>query len=161
MAKQRTKTLSPGVAPLIKKKAAGGQTQRVLAKVARYNAFHERNKNWESQLEERYAETENPLALWDCYIHARSSKEAIPEFVLEYFDRVAYNLLKSDNNLKAVGRCLELNLKKKNKGGHSAFRQYADYLEGRKAVFAVYQKLENHPEMAVKDACYAVTNKMF
>ena len=159
MAKKRTKKLSSEIAPLIKKKKADGPKEQVMDAVARYNAFHERYENWASEFKSRYAETENPLALWDCYNYARGMGEAIPEFVLEYFDRIAHNLLKSDNDLKSVGHCLELNVKKKNKGGHGAFKQYADYLERRKTVFAVYQKLEDKPGMAVKAACYEVAKE--
>jgi hypothetical protein len=159
MAKKRTKKLSSEIAPLIKKKRVGDPKEQILNAFGRYNAFHERNEKWKSQFKTRYTEKENPLALWDCYDYARKMGEAIPDFVLEYFDRVAGNLFKGDNNLKSVGHCLELNVKKKNKGGHSAFTQYRSYLERRKAVFSVYQKIEDKPEMSVEAACYQVAEE--
>ena len=68
MAKKRTKTLSPEIAPLIKKKRANDQIKDILDKFARYNAFHERNENWASQFEKRYAESDGAFVYDDSLI---------------------------------------------------------------------------------------------
>ena len=126
----------------------------------RYGVKLERDRKWAELFRQRYEDTGNPLALWDCYIPARKSGEPVPEFVLEYLDRAAAALLNTDNDIKAVGRCLELNVGKTNKGGHSAFTQYGDHLTRRQAVFAVYQELEDHPGLKVDDACAKVANRL-
>src|SRR5687768_1648704 len=43
---------------------------------------------------EMYRVKPNPLYAWDAYSLARATGEPIPEFVLEYFDRVAANFAK-------------------------------------------------------------------
>ena len=39
-----------------------------------------------------YAATKNPLFVWAAYQHCRQTGQAIPDWVLEYFDRAAANL---------------------------------------------------------------------
>jgi len=158
MAKKKTKKLEGELAALLVPDKKDNQVARSL-QLKKALVVHSRKKSWSKLFKQRYEETENPLAIWDCYLHARKLGEPVPEFVHVYLERAAENLLNTDNNLKTVGRCLELNIKKKNKGGHSAFTQYADHLERRKAVFAVYQAINDKPELEIDDVCDAIARK--
>jgi hypothetical protein len=162
MAKARKKLSDEMAALLVPKKKENPAARALQLKDAltRHNVIHNRKKRWAGEFKQRYEETNNPLALWDCYMHARKIGEPVPEFVLEYLDRVAGNLLNVDNDIKTAGRCLELKANKSGKqGGHSAFTQYDDYLTRRAAVFAVYQKLESQPKLSVMKACKKVAEK--
>ena len=49
-------------------------------------------KDWLRHAHDCYEETSNPVFAWEGYLSARSGKLDVPEWVLEYFDRVACRL---------------------------------------------------------------------
>lgn len=104
-----------------------------------------------------YLETSNPLAAWDAYQLARKKKVPVPEWVMEYLDRSACNLL-APNRLDDVGHCLELKPKTKPKNSRP-FSQYDTSSKHRAAVLAVkYELLFNHTK--VESACEAVAERL-
>ena len=154
MARKRTKKLSPALASLVTPQNASDE--QLLMKECCGIA---RKDNWAENFQLRYQNTGNPLSVWDCYLFARRNKEPVPDFVFEYLDQVAEKLLKTDNDLKSVGWCLEFDLGRKDKGGRSAFTQYADYLKRRETVFAVHKELSANPKLSIESACELVADK--
>ena len=155
MGKIRTKNLPEEFSALIIEKKADTAPERVKQLknfLQTITAKQDRAKRWPDEFHKRYEKTKNPLAAWDCYIHSRKEKAPIPEFVLGYFDRVAQGLLNPGNDIKAVALCLEFNAPKRG-GGHGDFRQYADFLQRRWAVFQVYQTMEDEPGLTIEKAC--------
>lgn len=155
MGKKRAKALPDELLALIAEKKADTAPERVKQlkkRLQTVSAKEDREKRWPDEFQKRYEKTKNPLAAWDCYSYSRKKNAPIPEFVLSYLDRVAKGLLNPDNDIKAVPLCLEFNAQKRG-GGHGDFRQYADFLQKREAVFQVYQTMEYEPGLTIEKVC--------
>ena len=92
MGKKRTKKLPPTLSPLVV--SENPSAEDLMIQDAEWSAHRE---NWAKRLQKRYEDTGNPLAAWDAYLMARRKGEPVPDFVFEYLDRVAENLLKAEN----------------------------------------------------------------
>lgn len=100
-----------------------------------------------------YEKESDPLRAWHIYRMARGTQHEIPEWVLEYLDKVACGLLNSKNQLKDCALHLGFTLKD---GGSSPFKRGKDAATRWKVAVIVRGLLAAHPEMTVYEACEEV-----
>ena len=91
-----------------------------------------------------FEEEKNPLFAWRAYQVSQEFKVMIPWWVLDYFDKVAENLL-NPSQISAVGRAgvaIQKALLMDKSGRGSVFRRYDDFCEQWSALIEVYALLE-------------------
>jgi len=116
------------------------------------NAFVDRRRHWIDALKKEYQTGGSPLCVWGAYLAIREWAEPVPDWILEYFDRVAAGLYSDRNKPEDFALHLGFNLKD---GGPGFFKTYADRRMRLYAVAWVHNELSEKPEVSIDKACEA------
>ena len=128
-----------------------GMEKSLFAKIKREGAANERRMELMNHLETEFSKKGNPLFAWDAYIFARRKRELIPEFVLEYFDKVAQRMMKAENkpamNLRKIMGFRDLG------GGPQEWEQYHSHVMREETICQVLNYLQQQPNASISKAC--------
>lgn len=79
-------------------------------------------KGWIAELREKWEESGTPLCVWEAYSAARHCGLSIPEWVTDYLDKAAFELLKKERN--SIGELPKIFGFTPGKGPHSLFARF-------------------------------------
>lgn len=108
-----------------------------------------------------FKENSNPLYAWDVYSICRKEKRHVPPWVLAYFDEVARRMLRAENEPADLPEIMGFRWSSRTRnGGRQAWEQYHSLVIKEEAVGHVLNRLREHPEESIPDACDYAAEKI-
>jgi hypothetical protein len=96
----------------------------------------------------------NTLSVWDAYIIARKAQVSIPDWILEYFDRVARKMLIEENRTEDLAQILGFKWKPELRGGGAGpWKQYRSFHVRNNAIATVKDLLRRFPNLSIDETC--------
>lgn len=108
-----------------------------------------------------FKDEENSLFAWRAYQFCRQSNVSVPEWVSNYFDKVAKNLLidlqKSDFSNERTGTFIQKALEMDKKGQGNIFKRYSDIDKRIDAVSKILELLQENE--TIEEALLQISEK--